>query len=134
MNKYETFPLFEIRDEEVVSVEQQVEQAVSSVKRLMISGWTIVVSTSGGKDSSLVTAIALHAAAEYAHLLLVSKAMTFRPAQKHSKGGKVEQGIQARKRLRRSLRLRAASGRLPEPFVVVTSSSTRVETRASSSL
>ncbi|MGF6440428.1 phosphoadenosine phosphosulfate sulfotransferase [Paraburkholderia youngii] len=126
MNKYETFPLFEIKDEFVVSVEQQVEQAVRNVKRLMASGWTIVIATSGGKDSSLVTAIALHAATEYAQLIRVSQVMQYRPVHgAHKK--KFLECLAAWQRLRRSLPLRAAMGKLPQPLVVVTSTNTRVE-------
>lgn len=127
MKKYETIPLFEVRDQYVASVEEQVEKAVRNVQRLMASGWSIVISTSGGKDSSLVTAIALHAATEYVQMLQRSKTMNYRPVNEPTALNTVACGIKILKQLQLSVPLRAATGKLLEPIVIVNSSDTRVD-------
>lgn len=61
--KYETIELFPVHLLRV-SIEDRIAQAIQSILRLFISGQPVVVAFSGGKDSSVVAALTLHAALE----------------------------------------------------------------------
>ncbi|MEA3086370.1 MAG: hypothetical protein QOC89_4067 [Paraburkholderia sp.] len=101
MKKYETFPLFEIKEEVVVvPVEQRVEKALRNVRRLFIENYPVVLAFSGGKDSGLVVAIALHAASEIA--ALISRQMVFRRIEDSRCLGKA---LRNSRNLKRSARL-----------------------------
>ena len=123
MKKYETIPLFEVKELEV-PVEERVEKALRNITRLFVAGHPIVIAFSSGKDSSLVAAITLHAATEYKAMLrrqMLYKAIAVRvPAN-------LQRGLRVWRNLKRSVPLRAAAGKLAEPFVIVTSSDTRIE-------
>ncbi|WP_321935476.1 phosphoadenosine phosphosulfate sulfotransferase [Paraburkholderia sp. J8-2] len=119
--KYATFPLFE---EKVASipVEDQIQCAVRTVKRLMIGSWQILVATSG-KDSGLVCAIVLHAAHDITHEINNPRSLRYRRARGQGLCG----ALVARRNLKRSLVLRAALGKQQRPEVIFTSSDTRIE-------
>ncbi len=59
--KFETIELFPVHLLRV-SIEDRITQAIQSILRLFINGQPVVVAFSGGKDSSVVAALTLHAA------------------------------------------------------------------------
>ncbi len=122
--KYETIELFPVQMLQV-SIEDRIAQAIQSIIRLFISGQPVVVAFSGGKDSSLVLAIALQAAKDYAEMLRSARALAYRPAR--NEGGRLRPALRAWRNLRRSTRLRASLNRFREPFVLVTTSNTLIE-------
>jgi len=121
--KYATIPLFEVKELQV-PVEERVEKALGNIRKLFIASHPAVIAYSAGKDSSLVAAITLHAATEYKAML--ERKMTYKAIG----GGAVqgfERALRSWRNLKRSVPLRAAAGKLAEPFVIVTSSDTRIE-------
>ncbi len=121
--KYETIPLFELH-ETPMSVEQRVEKALKIVRDLFLASIPIVIAYSSGKDSSLVAAIALHAASE-CEALRRRSIVYRRPAA--SRPSDLLRGLTSWRNLRRSPALQAAAGRVKKPYVIVTSSDTRIE-------
>lgn len=122
--KYETIELFPVHMLQV-SIEDRVAQAIQSIMRLFISGRPVVAAFSAGKDSSLVLAIALHAAKDYSKMLRSARALAYRPAR--NEGSRFLSALRAWRNLRHSIPLRASLKRLREPFVLVTTSNTRIE-------
>ncbi|WP_028195545.1 phosphoadenosine phosphosulfate sulfotransferase [Paraburkholderia fungorum] len=122
--KYETIELFPVHMLQM-SIENRIAQALQNIIRLFLNGQPVVVAFSGGKDSSLVLAITLHAARDYAEMLRSARAFAYRPAG--NKGSRFLPALRAWRNLRKSTPLRASLKRLREPFVLVTTSNTLIE-------
>lgn len=122
--KHKTIELFPVQALKV-SVEDRVAQAIQSNMQLFHAGQPAVVAFSGGKDSSLVLAIALHAAKDYADMVRSARPLDYRPARKS--GNPFLCALRAWRNLRKSTPLRASLKRLREPFILVTTSNTRIE-------
>ena len=121
--QYETIPLFEVKELEV-PVEERISKAIRNITKLFVASNPLVIAYSAGKDSSLVAAITLHAASEYKAML--DRPMLFKAIEGAACAG-LQRSLRCWRNLKRSVPLRAAVGKLAAPFVIVTSSDTRIE-------
>ncbi|WP_249193494.1 phosphoadenosine phosphosulfate sulfotransferase [Burkholderia cenocepacia] len=121
----QTISFFQEVAPQATSVEERIARATKNISRLFVEGKPAVVAWSGGKDSSLVLAITLHAATTYIETLRGRRHTRYRPSEKCD--APFLPALRAWRAVRKSVYVRASLGRLRDPFIVAMTSDTLIE-------